>query len=63
MRVRRTKSKQTSNKKILAVELAEMIMLCLSMPVILQSEVDASVTLLSLWTRRNCKVLFTMRLV
>lgn len=30
---------------------------------ILQSEVDASVILLFLWTRRNCKLLFTMRLV
>lgn len=30
---------------------------------ILQSEVDASVILLFLWTRRNCELLFTMRLV
>ena len=30
---------------------------------VLQSEVDANVILLSLWIRRYCKQLFTMRLL
>lgn len=62
VRVRITKSKQVI-KQFLQLLWLRWSCCGLSVSVILQSEVDANVILLSLWTRRNCKLLFTMRFV